>query len=125
MERRFSERVETSVHLTCRVPARPCRTVLQDLSAFGCRLELPDASIELGGTVLLDLPGAARFPGCVVWIRGNTAGIRFLRQLTGTAAVALGIEAPEPVIDSPEPAEEPELAGFLRHWIRRLTGRFA
>jgi hypothetical protein len=125
MERRFLERIETNVHLTCRVPARPCRTILQDLSAHGCRLELPDANIELGGTVLLDLPGAARFPGRVVWVRGNVAGIHFFRQLTGAAAVALGIEEPEPEVEPPAPVEDPDLKGFLQHWIRRLTGRLA
>lgn len=125
MERRLRERIETNVHLTCRVPARPCRTTVQDLSANGCRLELPDANIELGGTVLLDLPGEARFPGRVVWIRGNLAGIQFFRQLTGPAAVVLGIEAPAPEPEEPEPVEDPNLKGFLRHWMRRLTGRFA
>jgi len=124
MERRRDERTETNVLLTCRVPARPCRAVMHDLSHTGCRIELPDANVELGGTALLDLPAAGQVAGTVVWVRGRVAGIKFLRRLGGSAAVALGLDAP------PEPAAakreelfvEPNLRGMLRHWIRRLTG---
>jgi hypothetical protein len=125
MERRREERTETNVLLTCRVPARPCRVVMHDLSHTGCRLELPEMNAPLGATALLDLPGATQFPGRVVWIRGNVVGIRFLRPLRGPAAVELGIEAaPEPEPDLYPAAETSNLGGILRHWIRRLTGSF-
>jgi hypothetical protein len=124
MERRLAERTETNVLLTCRVPARPCRATMLDVSHLGCSLEMPDANIELGGTALLDLPGAGEISGLVVWVRGKRAGVRFHRRLTGKAAVVLGLEEPEP-----EPAAEPlaaagdsNLREMLRHWIRRLTG---
>jgi hypothetical protein len=124
MERRREERNETNVLLTCRVPARPCRAIMHDLSHTGCRIELPDANVELGGTALLDLPGAGSTTGHVVWTRGNIAGIEFHRRLAGAAAVALGLdEPPEPVAPEPEePIIEPNLRGLLQHWIRRLTG---
>ena len=124
MERRVEDRTETNVLLMCRVPARPCRAIMHDVSHEGCRLELPDANAELGGTALLDLPGAAQFPGRVVWVRGTQAGIRFHRRLRGTPAIALGLEEPEPKpVFEPEPGPEPGVQGLLRHWIRRLTGR--
>ena len=116
MERRREERTETNVLLTCRVPARPCRVVMHDLSHTGCRLELPEMNAPLGAT---------QFPGRVVWIRCNVVGIRFLRPLRGAAAVELGIEAaPEPEPDLYPAAETSNLGGILRHWIRRLTGSF-
>ena len=74
MERRFDERIETHVQLTCRVPARPCRAIMHDLSRVGCRLEVTGSTVELGATAMIDLPGAAAVAGRVVWIRGNQAG---------------------------------------------------
>jgi hypothetical protein len=123
-ERRYDARIETKVHMTCRIPARPCRTTMQDVSHFGCRLDVPEGNVELGGTVLVDLPGAAMFPGRVVWIRGSQVGVRFLRRLRGAPAVALGLEQAEPevVLESQsEPRSKAE--GLLSHWFRRLTGR--
>ena len=124
MERRRDERIETQIHLTCRVPASPCRAFMHDLSHTGCRIEFQDARIELGGTALIDLPGAAQVEGRIVWIRGFTAGIRFHRRLGKAASVALGLDEaePEPVAE-PEAGGETNLGGLLRHWIRRLTGR--
>jgi hypothetical protein len=97
---------------------------MHDLSHGGCRLELPEGNIELGGTALIDLPGAGQVSGTVVWIRGHQAGVRFSRPLRGAAAVTLGLDEPEPepVAAEPEPAGETNLGGILRHWIRRLTG---
>ena len=125
MERRRQERTETNVHLSCRMPAMPCRAIVHDLSHSGCRIELGDANIELGGTALLDFPEASRFPGRVVWISGKQAGIRFERRLSGLAAVALGLDQPEePAAAEPlEPAEDCRLGGLLQHWMRQLTSR--
>jgi hypothetical protein len=125
MERRRNERTETNVLMTCRVPARPCRAVMHDLSHTGCRIELPDSNVALGGTALLDLPAAGQVTGTVVWVRGRVAGIRFLRRLSGPASVALGLdEPPEPAASPEEQPVEPNLKGLLRHWMRRLTGGF-
>jgi hypothetical protein len=122
MERRRDERTGTNVLLTCRVPARPCRAIMHDLSHTGCRIELPDGNVELGGTALLDLPAAGQVAGRVVWVRGHVAGIEFLRRLSGATSIALGLdEAPEPA-EPKEPFVEPNLRGLLRHWMRRLTG---
>lgn len=128
MERRKQDRMETNAHLTCRVPARPCRVVMHDLSHEGCRIELHEMIADLGGTALLELPGAERFPGRVIWVRGNQAGLRFERRLGKPAAVALGLELPDPEPEEPEVVEEPvdsSLPDILRHWMRRLTDRFS
>jgi hypothetical protein len=125
-ERRYDARIETDVHMTCRIPARPCRTTMQDVSHYGCRLDVPEGNVELGGTVLIDLPGAAMFPGSVVWIRGSQVGVRFLRRLRGAPAVALGLEEAEPEVVVDEVVQPRSKAeGLLSHWFRRLTGRAA
>jgi hypothetical protein len=128
MERRIEDRTETNVHLTCRVPARPCRATMQDLSHTGCRLEFRDAILELGGTALIDLPGGSQVAGRIVWIRGNLAGIQFHRRLGRAVSIALGLDEPE---SEPEPVAttEPDAAlsggGILRHWFRKLTSRLS
>jgi hypothetical protein len=127
MERRRDERNVTNVLLTCRVPARPCRAIMHDLSHTGCRLELPDANVERGSTALLELPGAGRASGHIVWTSGNVVGIEFYHRLRGAAAIALGLDEPEPEPAAPEPDERTDeslLRGILRHWIRRLTASF-
>ena len=123
MERRLDERIETDVHLTCRVPARPCRAMMHDLSHTGCRLEFRDASVELGATALIDLPGA-QVAGRIVWIRGAVAGIQFDRRLGKGVSIALGLDEPEPVVVEETPSES-KVGGLLRHWIRRLSDRFS
>ena len=122
MERRSTQRIETNVHLTCRVPAMPCRATMHDLTYDGCRIEVPQGKLEHGATMLIDLPGAAGFPGTVMWVKGTQAGIRFERRLGKASAIALGIEQPDPEPD-PEPQwMRPEGETFLRHWVRRLLG---
>ena len=125
MERRGGERRETNIPLACRLPATPVKGVMRDVSIGGCRVHLPESVIvEEGATALVDLPGALRWPGRIVWTRHNVIGVRFQRLLSGPPAVQLGLEAPPP-----EP--EPEIApvdtgvGLLRHWFRRLTGAFS
>ena len=123
MERRLDERIETDVHLTCRVPARPCRAMMHDLSHTGCRLEFRDASVELGATALIDLPGA-QVAGRIVWIRDAVAGIQFDRRLGKGVSIALGLDEPEPVVEEETPTES-KVGGLLRHWMRRLSDRFS
>ena len=125
MERRLDERTATFVHLMCRVPAMPTRAIMHDLSHLGCRLEFPDANIELGGTTVLDVPGVTQIPGRVMWVRGNQAGIRFHRRLTETAAVVLGLDEPAPIEVEVAVVEDTGFRGLLRHWMRRLTGAFS
>ena len=96
MERRRKLRIETRVHLDCRIPALPSKGVLLDISRDGCRLRVPMTKLDPGGTILLDLPGASRFLGRVVWTKRIDAGIQFVRPLGWSSSVALGIEQPEP-----------------------------
>lgn len=128
MDQRASPRNQTNVTLSCRVPARPCQAELRDVSREGCRLQLNDAHAELGATALLDLPCAPQWPGRVVWVSGNTAGIRFNRRLRTATAVALGLEEGVAKADVNEPYIEPpspRIEQLLRHWIRRLTARLS
>jgi len=125
VERRTTERMPIDVTLTCRMPARPQRAVVRDVSRHGCKIEVPGAPMELGGTALLELPGMTNVAGQIVWTRGKTAGIRFERALGSSAAVALGLEQAKPVevmveIEYPQPG-----TGILRHWFRRLAGVFS
>ena len=122
MERRVEQRLEMNLHLGCRVPATPCHGVLLDISADGCRVKVPTTNIEPGSTALLDLPGAPRWPGRVVWIRNGEVGVRFQRRLRGAPAVTLGIETPAPAQPESPPAPVAAGGGLLRHWIRRLAG---
>lgn len=123
-ERRSAERLTIDVSLTCRIPARPQPATIRDLSYQGCRIDVPGAPIELGGTALIELPGAGSVTGSVVWTHGRTAGVRFDRALSSKAAVALGLEQPKPVEIVPEVDYTPPSSGILRHWFRRLADCF-
>jgi hypothetical protein len=113
-----------SLSLTCRIPASPCRGTVHDISRHGCKLEVIGKPIELGGTALIDLPGAAGVEGRVVWTHGKTAGIRFERSLAKAAAIAVGLEQAEPEA-APVVFAERNRDGLLRHWFRQLTIRFS
>jgi len=127
MERRREERIGTSLHLTCRVPARPRAAFMHDLSHTGCRLEFREQDLEPGGTVVLE-PAGVRQPiaGQVIWKRGHEVGVQFDRWLGNSASVALGLDEPE-TEPEPEPVtveeEDTGLGGLLRHWMRRLSAR--
>jgi hypothetical protein len=124
-ERRIAERATIEVSLTCRMPARPQPATIRDISHHGCRIDVPGAPIEVGGTALLEVPGLAKVSGQVVWTHGRTAGVRFDRALASSAAVALGLEEPKPVEVVPEYVIEDRSQGILRHWFRRLAGVFS
>lgn len=99
---------------------------MHDLSHVGCRLEFREEGVEPGGTVMIEVPGAQRIAGQVVWAHGKQAGVQFHRWLDGSAAVTLGLDEPEPepVPESDAaPAEGTNLSAMLRHWMRRLIGR--
>jgi hypothetical protein len=123
MERRVAERIEIAVHLICRIPARPYPATVLDASRDGCRVDFRDAPVEVGGTAVLEIPGAPRVDGQIVWARGSLAGIRFNQRLAGVASAALGLEPPEASPDASQedqPERAPTLGGILRHWMRRL-----
>lgn len=124
LERRISDRFETDVVLTCRVPASPVPARIVDLSHSGCRVRLHDLHLELGGSITLELANGDRVAGEIVWSHGSNAGVRFHRRLRGSAAVFLGIEQPAPV--EPEAVPDlPETTGIISHWYRRLTSAFS
>jgi hypothetical protein len=125
VERRSAQRKPIEITLTCRMPARPQAATLRDVTHQGCRIEVTGAPIELGGTTLIEIPGAGKVAGSVVWTQGKEAGVRFERTLGSPAAVALGLEQPKPVEIVPEPAVESGSAGILRHWFRQLAGVFS
>ncbi len=124
-ERRIAQRTPIDVKLTCRMPARPQPATVRDVTHHGCRIEVPGASIELGGTTLIEVPGAGKVTGSVVWTHGREAGVRFERALGGPAAVALGLEQPKPVEAVCEHLADTQPRGILRHWFRQLAGVFS
>jgi hypothetical protein len=124
-ERRSAQRTPIDLALTCRMPARPQPATLRDVTHHGCRIEVPGAPIELGGTTLIEVPGAGKVTGSVVWTQGRTAGVRFERALGSHVAVALGLEQPKPPEPEPEPEASQPAGGILRHWFRRLAGVFS
>ena len=123
MERRRDDRKETNLHVTCRVPARPRRAFMHDLSHTGCRLEFGERDVEKGGTVLVEPPGVPQIPGQVVWTDGYQAGVKFDQWLASSASVALGLDQPEPEAETKDMAEDERRYGLLRHLRRRLGSR--
>lgn len=127
MERRREDRFETNVMVHCRAPALPRRGIMTDASSRGCRLRVPMVDLQVGSTVLLELPGTPRFPGTVQWLNGIDAGVRFDRPLGRATSIALGMDDPDPDPDPElEPAQfEPSAHdGLLRHWKRRIAAAF-
>jgi hypothetical protein len=126
MERRRELRIETNVALDCRMPAMPRKGFMDDVSSQGCRLRIPVGQLELGSTVLVDLPRAPRFPGTIVWLDSIHAGVRFDRRLGRQTSIALGLEDPEPEPDLELVAiEQSTRQGLLRHWMRRISAAFS
>jgi hypothetical protein len=125
MERRRDERIETNLHVTCRVPARPRSALMHDLSHTGCRLEFRERDVARGGTVLVEPPGVQQISGQVVWTNGCQVGVQFDSWLGSSESVALGLDAPEP---EPEPVanehaeDEKRMSGLLRNLRQRLGG---
>lgn len=120
-ERRIAERTTVDLKLTCRMPAMPQRAIIHVVSSNGCRIEVPGAPIELGGTALIELPDLASVSGQVVWTHGRIAGVRFERALGRSAATALGLNQPASVEAAPEVDFPAPSGGILSHWFRRLT----
>ncbi len=123
-DRRRSPRLGTTVHLLCRIPATPCSAVVRDVSQSGCRLEIKGSQPVLGGTAMLEVPGARAIACQVVWVALPMVGLQFERPLARQTAIALGLEQPdpEPVQELEAMPEEQGLRLILQHWMRRLTG---
>ena len=106
MDRRAADRRPLNFSLTCRTPACPRPAIVRDISYTGCKLEVPSAPLELGGTALLEVPGASQVSGHVVWAAGKMGGIHFDRPLGTPAAIAFGLEEePEPIEEAPRHEE--------------------
>jgi|GEM_PF-3939373 len=91
---------------------------LVDVSRGGCRVALGSEIAQLGGTISVDLAPGISAQGQIVWSTRDEAGVRFAKQLSPAAAVALDIEQAAP--PEPEAAEPPDGAseGLLSHWFR-------
>ena len=85
--------------VNCRIPALPAEAVIRDVSKDGCRLVMKRSRLEPGWTVSLEVAPRVWAKGEVVWTRNLETGVRFRPSLGGSAAaIALGLEEPEPVI---------------------------
>jgi hypothetical protein len=107
------------------MPASPRAAIVRDISYSGCKLEVPGAPMELGGTALLEVPGAHDVSGRVVWATGKVGGVEFERPLGKPAAIILGLEEPEPEAPPPPIEYAPQPGGVLSHWFRRLAACFS
>lgn len=93
---------------------------LVDVSRSGCRIALGAETAPLGGTISVDLAPGISAQGQIVWSTRNEAGVRFSRQLSPAAAVALELE--EALPPEPEPAHSLDKSadGLLSHWFRMV-----
>lgn len=117
-DRRARKRVAMDREITCRIPARPARVKLLDVSATGCRLKLVGMRVEPGATVHIDLPDGSSVAGTAVWYEAAKVGVHFHAELEEAQAVALGLlrETRAPANAHVEPlAQQPRQA----HWLRR------
>jgi hypothetical protein len=114
------------MNVTCRMPASPRPAIVRDISYSGCKLEVPGAAVELGGTALLEVPGTKSVSGRVVWAAGKMGGVQFERPLGTPAAIVFGLEE-APVEEAPVPVAEfqPQRGRGLSHWFRRLANCFS
>ena len=122
--RRRLDRTPTDIGLTCRVPARPSRARILDLSNYGCRIAIASNDAMKGSSIVLELPNGDRMDGLVVWVRGKEAGVRFAHRLRPNTAIALGLEVE--VREEAKALLEPEVAQAqkLPHWFRKITNLF-
>lgn len=58
--------------------ARPIDVCIRDVSADGCKIELPvDEQVLIGETVILIIENRERVTGKITWTRGRVAGAAF------------------------------------------------
>jgi hypothetical protein len=122
MDRRREARIEVNLAASCRIPARPVRGRIEDVSYEGCRIRMSNANAEIGATALIQVPGAQPISGIVMWKDHSMIGVCFMRPLDAAGAVAFGLAEPEPPA-APEPVAIPEtpqgLYARLHHWFRQ------
>ena len=82
MRTRTAHRQGSNIVLDCRMPVRPARALLCDISDTGCRIEVFDGHALKGSTIFFEIDGRAEFAGQIVWVRGTEAGVRFMHRLS-------------------------------------------
>lgn len=78
-ERRASERRNCKWRATISAPPVEIGCVVEDISRYGCRVQVFFPQLAVGAVITVSLPSHRKtFTGQVVWRRGEEAGIRFL-----------------------------------------------
>jgi hypothetical protein len=104
VERRSKFRSLTDFVVRCRVPASPEQATVQDLSRDGCKVVTQTWILERGTTILLELGATRSTIGCVMWAKGNHAGIQFEKMVPAALVEAFESGSREPVtIKHPRP----------------------
>ncbi|MGN6496768.1 MAG: PilZ domain-containing protein [Tsuneonella sp.] len=122
MDRRREARIEVNIAAACRIPAKPVRGQIDNVSYEGCRIRMSNANAEIGATALIQLPGCRPVSGIVVWKDRYMIGVCFMRRLDLAGAVAFGLAEPEPPAASEPvaiPATPQRFYARLHHWFRQ------
>lgn len=84
LSRRQGARLALNVGATFRTASgKTTKSVVRNLSADGCTIEMGKSRLEPGTTVQLFLEGFEALEGSIRWVRDGRAGIRFARPLHG------------------------------------------
>lgn len=129
VDRRRENRISSDAPAIARIPASPHRVTLIDVSKIGCQIRLVDGvAVPVGSTVHLDFGPGRRMTGMVMWSGPRTAGVQFVRAVSGPLASALGVE-PSAMVEVEEAPQAPQApsgpASLIPHWLRRLLSRAA
>ncbi len=119
-DRRQSERLpsilEGRIELGPQAPKLSC--TLQDISATGARVWLPNA-VDLPGEFRLDIPVLERsIPVRLMWTEGKTHGVHFLEEFQGPAGIGHDGEPDEADAYEQQPAPEGVPKGLAAHTER-------
>ena len=85
MDKRESERFDTTGTVLVRAGRESSRNVLSNLSVSGCRLSGMEQNIDAGAEVQLTLIPGIDVSGTVRWIEGGDVGIEFDDRLPDAA----------------------------------------
>jgi hypothetical protein len=77
VQRRTKERLPVEATVNCRIPATPIASRINNISSDGCMAEITGASLQMGGTVLLELLEGWHVLGHVLWCEPTSYGIKF------------------------------------------------
>lgn len=111
MATRSSERIPVYCQTMARAPASPVLVTILDISKTGCRIESDSSLLQVGGTVLLDIPGDQQAAGQVVWRKQSSFGIRFYKELSEDV-FAMATEASAPATPASHFGEVPQERKF-------------